>query len=79
MPLSDIGLARALRLIAGTVAIIMAVSLPLGYWLVVYNFEAGETSNDAEARAVLVTNGIKGLLQSEWVILGHFRSLGACK
>ena len=25
--------------------------------------------------------GIKkeGLLQSEWVILGHFRSLGACK
>jgi glucose/arabinose dehydrogenase len=23
--------------------------------------------------------GIKGLLQSEWVILRHFRSLGACK
>ena len=58
MPLSDIGLARALRLIAGTVAIIVAVSLPLGYWLVVYSFVAEATSNDAEARAGLVTQRI---------------------
>lgn len=34
-----------------------------------------------DAAVVKVTEALKkeGLLQSEWVILGHFRSLGACK
>ena len=58
MPLADIGLARTMRLIAASIAIVVAVSLPLGYWLVVYNFEAEETSNDAEAHAELVTQRI---------------------
>jgi diguanylate cyclase (GGDEF)-like protein/PAS domain S-box-containing protein len=58
MPIADIGLARTLRLIAVTIAIIVAVSLPLGYWLVVYSFAAEATSSDAEAHAELVTQRI---------------------
>ncbi len=58
MLIADIGLARTIRLIAATIAIIVALSLPLGYWLVAYNFEAEETSNDAEAHAELVTQRI---------------------
>ena len=58
MPIANIGLARTIRLIAATIAIIVAVSLPLGYWLVVYSFEAEATSNDAEAHAELVTQRI---------------------
>jgi hypothetical protein len=52
------GLARTLRLIAATVAIIVAVSLPLGYWLVVYSFAGEATSIDAVAHANLVTQRI---------------------
>jgi len=37
MSIADIALARTLRLIAAAIAIIVAVSLPLGYWLVVYS------------------------------------------
>ena len=44
MPVTDIGLARTIRLIAATIAIIVAVSLPLGYWLVVYSFAAEATA-----------------------------------
>ena len=58
MLITDIGLARTLRLIAATVAIIVAVSLPLSYWLVVYSFEAEATANDAAAHAELVIQRI---------------------
>ena len=58
MPVTDIGLARTIRLIAATIAIIVAVSLPLGYWLVVYSFAAEATAYDAEAHAEFVTRRI---------------------
>jgi diguanylate cyclase (GGDEF)-like protein/PAS domain S-box-containing protein len=58
MPIADIVLSRLIRLIAATVAIIVAVSLPLGYWLVVYNSAAEATAYDAEAHAELVTQRI---------------------
>lgn len=58
MPVADLALARTIRLIAATIAIIVAVSLPLGYWLVVYNFAAEATAYDAEAHAELVTERI---------------------
>ena len=40
MPSPDSGLARTIRLIAAAIAVIIAFSLPLGYWLVVYSFAA---------------------------------------
>jgi len=58
MPIADIGLARTLRLIATSIAIVVAVSLPLGYWLVVHSFAADAAANDAEAHAELVTQKI---------------------
>jgi diguanylate cyclase (GGDEF)-like protein/PAS domain S-box-containing protein len=58
MPIADIGLARTLRLIATSIAIVVAVSLPLGYWLVVHSFAADAAANDAEAHAQLVTQKI---------------------
>jgi len=54
MPLAGSDLARHLRSIAASVAIVVAVSLPLGYWLVVYSFAADATSIDAVAHANLV-------------------------
>ena len=58
MPVADSVLSRTIRLIAATVAIIVAVSLPLGYWLVVYSFAAEAAANDAESLAELVTKRI---------------------
>ena len=58
MSIADIALARTIRLIAASIAIILAVSLPLGYWLVVYSFAAEATANDAAALAELVTQRI---------------------
>ncbi|TAK66419.1 MAG: diguanylate cyclase [Betaproteobacteria bacterium] len=58
MSIADIALARTLRLIAAAIAIIVAVSLPLGYWLVVYSFAAEAAANDAAALAELVTQRI---------------------
>ncbi len=58
MHMADIGLARTLRLIAAIISIVVAVSLPLGYWVVVYSFAAEATANDAAAHAELVTQRI---------------------
>jgi diguanylate cyclase (GGDEF)-like protein/PAS domain S-box-containing protein len=58
MPKVDINLVRTLRFIAATIAIVVAVSLPLGYGLIVYNFAAEATPNDAETHAELVTQRI---------------------
>ena len=58
MPITDIVLSRTIRLIAAIVAIVVAVSLPPGYWVVVYSFAAEATSNDAESLAELVTQRI---------------------
>ncbi len=51
-------LARTLRWIAGGIAGIVALCVPLGYWLVVYNFQAEATSVDAETHAEMVTERI---------------------
>ena len=51
-------LARTLRWIAGGIAGIVALCVPLGYWLVVYNFQAEATSVDAEIHAEMVTERI---------------------
>jgi len=51
-------LARTLRWIAGGIASIVALCVPLGYWLVVYNFQAEATSVDAEIHAEMVTERI---------------------
>ena len=58
MPIVDIRLARTVRLIAGTIAVIVAVALPLVYWLVVYGFTAEATSRDAATHADLMTERI---------------------
>jgi diguanylate cyclase (GGDEF)-like protein/PAS domain S-box-containing protein len=58
MPITDTRLARTIRLIAASTAITVAVSLPLGYWLVVYNFAAEATANNAEVHAERVTQRI---------------------
>ncbi len=58
MFLSDAGLTRTIRLIAAAIAIIVAVSLPLGYWLAAYRFEADKALVDAEVHAGLVTQRI---------------------
>ena len=58
MPMADTRLARNIRWIAATIAAIVAVSLPLGYWLVVYNFEAESIADDAEIHAERVTQRI---------------------
>lgn len=58
MAVAEIGLTRTLRWIAAGIALTVAVSLPLGYWLVVYSFVAEETVNDAAAHAQLVTRRI---------------------
>ena len=58
MSITDIAMARTIRLIAATIAIIVAVSLPLGYWLVVYNSAAEAAAYDAEAHAGFVTQRI---------------------
>ena len=58
MPIADTGLARTIRLIAASIAIIVAVSLPLGYWLVVYSFAAEAIAVDTEAHAALVIQRI---------------------
>jgi len=55
MPLADTGLPRTIRLIAATIAIVVAVSLPLGYWLVAYGDAADAAAIDAQAHADLVT------------------------
>jgi PAS domain S-box-containing protein len=51
-------LARTLRWIACGIAGIVALCVPLGYWLVVYNFQAEATSVDAEIHAEMVTERI---------------------
>ena len=51
-------LARTLRWIAGGIAGIVALCVPLGYWLVVYNFQDEATSVDAEIHAEMVTERI---------------------
>lgn len=58
MSVAEGGLIRALRWISAGIALIVALSLPLGYWLVVYNFVAEETANDAAAHAEIVTQRI---------------------
>ena len=58
MSVTESGLIRALRWIAAGIALIVAVSLPLGYWLVVYNFVAEATASDAEVHAELVTRRV---------------------
>lgn len=58
MPIADTRLARNIRLIAATIAAIVAISLPVGYWLVVYNFEAESIAGDAEIHAERVTQRI---------------------
>jgi diguanylate cyclase (GGDEF)-like protein/PAS domain S-box-containing protein len=58
VPAADIRLARTIRFIAATVSIIVAVSLPLGYWLVAFRFEADVAFNDAAAHAEVVTQRI---------------------
>ncbi|MDO9217630.1 MAG: PAS domain S-box protein, partial [Lacisediminimonas sp.] len=58
MPAAEIGLVRTLRWIAAGIALTVAVSLPLGYWLVVYSFVAEETVNDAAVHAQLVNRRI---------------------
>ncbi|MEI6734741.1 MAG: diguanylate cyclase [Comamonadaceae bacterium] len=51
-------LARTLRWIASGIAGIVALCVPLGYWLVVYNFQAEATFVDAEIHADMVTERI---------------------
>lgn len=58
MSKAEISLARILRWIAASIGLIVAVSLPLGYWLVVYSFVAEATANDAEGHAERVTQRI---------------------
>ena len=58
MPSADRAVTRTIRLIAASIAVIIAISLPLGYWLVVYSFAAEAASNDAQTHAALVTERI---------------------
>ena len=58
MPAAQLNVARTIRWIAAVIAIVVAVSLPLGYWTVVYSFAADAATNDAEFHAKLVTQRI---------------------
>ncbi len=51
-------LAKALRWIACGIAGIVALCVPLGYWLVVYNFQAESTAVDSEIHADMVSERI---------------------
>jgi len=80
MPLTDTALAGTLRLIAAIVAIVVAVSLPLGYWLVVYSFDADAARIDADVHAEQVTQRINAnpdlwrfeAPRLEGIVAGHF-------
>ncbi|MDP1952792.1 MAG: hypothetical protein Q8K27_03615, partial [Betaproteobacteria bacterium] len=58
MTTPDRAIARTIRLIAAGIAVLIALSLPLGYWLVVYSFAAEAASNDAHTHADRVTERI---------------------
>ncbi len=58
MPTPDRAVARTIRLIAAGIGALVALSLPLGYWLVVYSFAEEAASNDTQTHADRVTERI---------------------
>jgi diguanylate cyclase (GGDEF)-like protein/PAS domain S-box-containing protein len=51
-------LGTVIRLIAAAISVIVAMSLPLGYWSLSYEFEAADTQSDANVHGALLTQRI---------------------
>ncbi len=54
----ETNVARVVYWIAGTVALVVAITLPLGYWSVAYNALATEAQAEARFRSELISNFI---------------------
>lgn len=67
--MNNVDLARAIRLPAALIATVVAIGLPLGYWLLVYQFEATAVQNTGAAALLALALAIGVYFSSKTLLL----------